>query len=87
MVAERAGLNATTAYRRWPDADPMINDIATYRLDTPRPTPEAGDRQSDISQCPPRSCSTSANLTTRHRRAEAASDYQSDCVRGRLNGP
>ena len=30
LVAERAGVNPTTVYRRWPDAATMINDLATY---------------------------------------------------------
>src|SRR3984893_17134471 len=48
MVAERAGVNPTTVYRRWPDAATMINDIATYRLDPTRPMPDTGDLQRDI---------------------------------------
>ena len=48
MVAERAGVNPTTVYRRWPDAATMINDLATYRLDPDRPLPNTGDLRSDI---------------------------------------
>src|ERR1700676_5525157 len=48
MVAERAGVNPTTVYRRWPDAATMINDIASYPLDPDRPLPDTGDLQSDI---------------------------------------
>src|SRR6478752_4474699 len=48
MVAERAGVNPTTVYRRWPDAATMINDLATYRLDPERPLPNTGDLRSDI---------------------------------------
>ena len=48
MVAERAGVNPTTVYRRWPDAATMINDLATYRLDPDRPLPNIGDLRSDI---------------------------------------
>ena len=48
MVADRAGVNATTIYRRWPDAATMINDIATYQLDPDRPLPDTGDLRSDV---------------------------------------
>ena len=33
MIAERAGLNPTSIYRRWGDLPSLINDVSTYRLD------------------------------------------------------
>src|ERR1700760_1266950 len=48
MVAERAGVNPTSVYRRWGDLQTMINDIATYRLDPDRPIPETGSLQADL---------------------------------------
>src|ERR1044072_9887435 len=48
MVAERAGVNPTTVYRPWPDAVTMINDLATYRLDTDRPPPHTRDARPGI---------------------------------------
>jgi AcrR family transcriptional regulator len=88
MVAERAGVNPTTVYRRWPDAATMINDIATYRLDPTRPMPDTGDLQRDIGQW--------ATEILRHYRkpinaallrggAAAAGDSDSDCLHGRLD--
>jgi AcrR family transcriptional regulator len=53
MVAERAGVNRTTIYRRWPDAAAMINDIMThYRQPAHaallrRGAAAAGDAESD----------------------------------------
>src|ERR1700712_1322466 len=50
MVAERAGVNPTSVYRRWGDLQTMINDIATYRLDPARPIPETGSLHDDLSE-------------------------------------
>ena len=88
MVAERAGVNPTTVYRRWPDAATMINDIATYRLDPARPMPDTGDLQSNISQW-------ATEILQHYRKpinaallrggAAAAGDFESDCLRGLLD--
>ncbi|MFG2039738.1 TetR/AcrR family transcriptional regulator [Dactylosporangium sp. NPDC048998] len=48
MVAERAGVNPTSIYRRWGDAPAMLNDIATYRLDPDRSLPQTGDLRADL---------------------------------------
>lgn len=48
LVAERAGVNPTSIYRRWGDAAAMLNDIATYRLDPGRPLPDSGDLRADL---------------------------------------
>ncbi|MER7008032.1 TetR/AcrR family transcriptional regulator C-terminal ligand-binding domain-containing protein [Dactylosporangium sp. NPDC000555] len=48
MVAERAGVNPTSIYRRWGDAPAMLNDIATYRLDPDRSLPRTGDLRADL---------------------------------------
>src|ERR1700727_1998188 len=48
MVAERAGVNPTSIYRRWGDLQTMINDLATYRLDPNRPIPDTGDLRADL---------------------------------------
>lgn len=88
MVAERAGVNATTVYRRWPDAATMINDVATYHLDPARPLPETGDLQSDIA-------AWATEILQHYRKpvnaallrggAAGAGDDESDCLRGRLD--
>lgn len=88
MVAERAGVNATTIYRRWPDAGTMINDIATYQLDPSRPLPDTGDLRTDVA--------TWATEVLQHYRqpvnaallragSAAAGDAESDCLRGLLD--
>lgn len=48
MVAERAGVNHSSIYRRWGDARTMINDLATYRLDPERGLPDSGDLRADL---------------------------------------
>lgn len=50
MVAERAGVNPTSIYRRWGDAATMINDLATYRLSPDRPLPDTGDLREDLAR-------------------------------------
>jgi AcrR family transcriptional regulator len=48
MVAERAGVKHSSIYRRWGDAQTMINDLDTYRLDPDRPLPASGDLRADL---------------------------------------
>src|SRR3954471_16347195 len=48
LVAERAGVNPTSVYRRWGDAAALLNDIATYRLDPERGLPHSGDLRADL---------------------------------------
>jgi AcrR family transcriptional regulator len=88
MVAERAGVNRTTIYRRWPDAAAMINDIATYHLDPARPLPASGDLRSDIAAWATEIMAhyrQPAHAALLRRGAAAAGDAESDCLRGRLD--
>jgi len=88
MVAERAGVNATTVYRRWPDAATMINDIATYHLDPSRPLPDSGDLRTDIS-------AWGTEILVHYRQqmnaallrggAAAAGETETDCLRAHLD--
>lgn len=48
VIAERAGVNPTSIYRRWEDLPTLINDIATYRLNPERPLPDSGDLRQDL---------------------------------------
>ena len=90
MVAERAGVNPTTVYRRWPDAATMINDLATYRLDPDRPLPNTGDIRSDI-------VAWASEILNHYRKpinaailrggAAVAGAQATDCLHGRLDQP
>jgi AcrR family transcriptional regulator len=88
MVAERAGVNPTTVYRRWPDAATMINDLATYRLDPDRPLPNTGDLRSDIVAWASeilKHYRKSINAAILRGGAAVAGDDESDCLHGRLD--
>ena len=88
MVAERAGVNATTIYRRWPDAGTMINDIATYQLDPSRPLPDTGDLRADIATWATEVMlhyGKPVNAALLRAGSAAAGDAESDCLRGLLD--
>jgi AcrR family transcriptional regulator len=86
MIAERAGVNPTSIYRRWGDLPTLINDIATYRLDPARPLPDSGDLRADL-------VGWAQELITRYLNpvnaallrggASVAGDNESDCLRDR----
>lgn len=50
LVAERAGVNPTSIYRRWGDVSTLISDVATFHLDPHRPLPDSGDFRQDLSE-------------------------------------
>jgi AcrR family transcriptional regulator len=86
MVAERAGVNPTSVYRRWGDLQTMINDIATYRLDPARPMPQTGDLRSDLTEWAREIVehySNPTNAALLRGGAASAGDTQSDCLRNR----
>ena len=47
-VAERAGVSASSIYRRWGDMAGLLAETATKRLDPKRPLPDTGDLQRDM---------------------------------------
>jgi len=48
LIAERAGVNATSIYRRWGDLSTLINEVAAYKLDPERTLPDSGSFEEDI---------------------------------------
>lgn len=86
MVAERAGVNPTSIYRRWGDLPTLINDIATYRLDPERPIPQTESLRDDLA-------GWARELVDHYRKpvnaallrggASSAGERQSDCLRNR----
>ncbi|WP_344406753.1 TetR/AcrR family transcriptional regulator [Dactylosporangium fulvum] len=86
LVAERAGVNPTSVYRRWGDAATLINDIATYRLDPDRPIPDTGDLRADL-------VAWAGEVVEHYRKpvnaallrggAATAGERESDCLRNR----
>ncbi|WP_213816109.1 TetR/AcrR family transcriptional regulator [Glaciihabitans sp. dw_435] len=86
MVAERAGVNPTSVYRRWGDLPSMINDIATYRLDPNRPMADTGDLREDLTSWTAefvRHYSIPANAALLRAGAATAGETETDCLRNR----
>src|SRR3978361_2149989 len=86
MVAERAGVNPTSVYRRWGDLQTMINDIATYRLDPARPIPQLGSLRDDLTQWAREIVEHYRNPTNAallRGGAASAGETESDCTRNR----
>jgi AcrR family transcriptional regulator len=86
MVAERAGVNPTSIYRRWGDVATLLNDIATYRLDPDRPLPSSGDLRQDLTDWAREIVtrySKPANAALLRSGAAAAGGRESDCLRNR----
>ena len=86
MVAERAGVNPSSVYRRWGDLATMINDVATYRLDPHRRLPDSGDLVADLTAWA-EEVQTHYSDPTRaallRGGAASAGERESDCLRDR----
>jgi AcrR family transcriptional regulator len=86
MVAERAGVNHSSVYRRWGDAQTMINDLATYRLDPGRGLPHTGDLRADLTAWASEIVthySKPVNAALLRGGAASAGEGESDCLRNR----
>ncbi|MCU1415535.1 MAG: TetR/AcrR family transcriptional regulator [Microbacteriaceae bacterium] len=86
MIAERAGVNPTSVYRRWGDLPTMINDIATYRLDPARPIPEGPDLKANLTEWAREIVthySSPVNAELLRGGASSAGVTESDCTRNR----
>jgi AcrR family transcriptional regulator len=47
-VAERAGVSASSIYRRWGDLSGLLSETAVHRLDPNRPLADTGDLRQDL---------------------------------------
>jgi AcrR family transcriptional regulator len=47
-VAERAGVSASSIYRRWGDLAGLLAETATHKLDPNRPLPDTGTLREDL---------------------------------------
>jgi AcrR family transcriptional regulator len=86
MIAERAGVNPTSIYRRWGDLPSLINDIATYRLDPARPLPASGTLRGDLTGWAREIVEhyrNPVNAALLRGGAAVAGDRESDCLRNR----
>ncbi|MGW4488339.1 TetR/AcrR family transcriptional regulator [Amycolatopsis sp. NPDC004368] len=83
LVAERAGVAATSIYRRWGDLPSLINEVVLYRLDPNRELPDTGDTWADIrswAQEIARHFGTPANTALLRAGAALAHTTPSDCT-------
>ncbi|MBF6061440.1 TetR/AcrR family transcriptional regulator [Nocardia terpenica] len=86
VVAERAGVQASSVYRRWGGMANLLNEVATYRLDPRRPIPETGSLRGDLEYW-------SREIVEHYRQpvhaellrggAATAGESDSDCLRNR----
>jgi len=86
MIAERAGVNPTSIYRRWGDLPTLINDIVTYQLDPDRPIAQTDSLHDDL-------VGWAREIADHYRKpvnaallrggASSAGERQSDCLRNR----
>ncbi len=86
MIAERAGVNPTSVYRRWGDLPTMINDIATYRLDPRRPIPSGPDLKANLTAWAQEIIEhygSPVNAELLRGGASSAGETESDCTRNR----
>ena len=86
LIAERAGVNPTSVYRRWGDLPTLLNDLATYRLDSARPLPASGDLRRDLSDWAQEIVAhyrKPANAALLRAGATIAGERESDCLRNR----
>jgi AcrR family transcriptional regulator len=47
-LAERAGVSASSIYRRWGDVSGLLGETASHRLDPNRPLPETGELRTEL---------------------------------------
>jgi AcrR family transcriptional regulator len=86
MIAERAGVNPTSIYRRWGDLPTLLNDIATYHLDPERPIADHGNLRADLTDWASglvTHFSKPVNAALLRGGAGAAGERTSDCLRNR----
>ncbi|WP_029527915.1 TetR/AcrR family transcriptional regulator [Polaromonas glacialis] len=85
-VAERAGVSASSIYRRWGDLSSLLSETAIHRLDPNRPLPDSGSLKDDIAAWArefilhvAKPCNTSLLKAA----AALARDKDSDCLHNR----
>jgi len=86
LVAERAGVNPTSIYRRWGDLPSLLNDLATYRLNPARSLPDSGDLRRDLTEWAGEIVahySKPVNAELLRAGAATAGRRESDCLRDR----
>ena len=86
MVAQQAGVQPSTMYRRWGDLNVLMNELATYKLDPNRPIASTGDLTADLTnwaQGLVDHYQKPINAAMLRAGAAAAGTTESDCLRNR----
>ncbi len=86
MVAERAGVQPSSLYRRWGDIGSLVNEMATYRLDPDRDLPASGDLRADLVAWAGEIVAHYADpvhASMLRAGASTAGDAETDCLRDR----
>lgn len=85
-VAERAGVSASSIYRRWGDLSGLLTETATRRLDPNRPLPDTGDLRQDLEGWARElitHLSQPCNNSLMKAAAALAGSEETDCLRNR----
>ncbi|MDB5998918.1 MAG: TetR family transcriptional regulator [Rhizobacter sp.] len=85
-VAERAGVSASSIYRRWGDLSGLLAETATHRLDPNRPLPDTGDLRRDLKAWARelvKHLAQPCNTSLLKAAAALAGDDDSNCLRNR----
>jgi AcrR family transcriptional regulator len=85
-VAERAGVSASSIYRRWGDISGLLSETAVHRLDPNRPLADTGDLRQDLAAWAREFAShvaRPANTSLLKAAAALTGGEQTDCLRNR----
>ncbi|WP_431127299.1 TetR/AcrR family transcriptional regulator [Variovorax paradoxus] len=86
-VAERAGVSASSIYRRWGDLSGLLAETATHRLDPNRPLPNTGALRADLTAWAQELITHLAQPCSKSLLKAAAAlatgDADTDCLRNR----
>lgn len=85
-VAERAGVSASSIYRRWGDVNGLLGETATQRLDPNRPLPETGDLKAELAAWAKElitHLNKAGNTALLRAAAALADDEDSNCLKNR----
>jgi AcrR family transcriptional regulator len=87
-VAERAGVSASSIYRRWGDVNGLLGETATNRLDPNRPLPETGELKAELTAWAQeliRHLNKPGNASLLKAAAALAGSEETNCLKNRRN--
>ena len=85
-VAERAGVSASSIYRRWGDISSLLSETAVHRLDPNRPLADTGNLRQDLAAWAlefATHVARPANTSLLKAAAALAGGKETDCLRNR----